>query len=147
MSEGVVYRSKHFTVVTGVTWEDAARKFRHDEAAGTVEIATPDLIKCEDSSFLPGTLKPAWDEILHTSGLDIDNVYMFMSYKSDAETYNRHKDEENVFLVQAFGKMMYRFDDGSVCVLEPGDSLYIPGGVYHDPKTLGRRVTISCKVL
>jgi len=147
MNLGVVYRPGHFQRVKHIKESDVVAKFIHDESGphDTVEIATTDLVKCEDSMYLPGTMKPAFDEI-RASGMPIDNIYTFISTKVDADTYGRHSDKENVLLIQAIGKMMYKFDDGSFCVIEPGDSLYIPSGVYHTPHTLGPRVTISCKI-
>lgn len=149
MDLGVVYRPKHFKLATKIRLEDVMAKFRHDEfyrGQELVEIWSQDMIKCEDSVYLPGTMKPAFDEI-RASGLPIDNIYTFISHRAGARTYSRHNDPENVLLVQAIGKMMYRFDDGTSCVIEPGDSLYIPSGVYHDPHAImGPRVTISCKI-
>jgi hypothetical protein len=149
MNLGVVYRPKHFKSVAKMKLDDVMAKFTHDEyykGQEIVEILNEDSIKCEDSVYLPGTMKPAFDTIL-ASGLPIENIYTFISRKAGAETYGRHKDAESVMLVQAIGKMMYRFDDGTSCVIEPGDSLFIPSGVYHEPRAImGPRVTLSCKM-
>jgi ribosomal protein L16 Arg81 hydroxylase len=147
MNLGVIYRPGHFQRVKDIKESDVMAKFKHDELEprDIVEIATKDLIKLEDSTYLPGTMKPAFDEI-RASGMQIDNIYTFISTKVDAKTYGRHYDDENVLLIQAIGKMMYKFDDGSSCVIEPGDSIYIPSDVYHTPQTMGPRVTISCKI-
>lgn len=148
MNEGVVYHPGAYSRVARIRLEDVAHKFVHDDP-DSVELATRDLVKCEDSTFLPGSLKPAFDEIRQRSLYDIDheNIYTFVTQGANAETYGRHKDAENVLLIQAIGKMMYRFDDGSFIILKPGDALFIPSGVYHDPETImGPRVTVSCKV-
>lgn len=150
MNQGVVYRPKHFKTVAEMRLEDVMAKFRHDEfykGDEIVEILNKDMIKLEDSVYLPGTMKPAFDSI-YASGLPIDNIYTFISHRPGAELYGRHNDAEAVMLVQAVGKMMYRFDDGTSCVLDPGDSLFIPNRVYHEPcAIMGPRVTLSCKML
>ena len=148
MNEGVLYHPGAYNRVACIRLEDVARKFVHDDP-DSVEMYSRDLIKCEDSTFLPGSLKPAFDEIRQHTLYDVlpDNIYTFVTYEANARTYGRHKDAESVLLIQAVGKMMYRFDDGSFIILNPGDALYIPSGVYHDPETvMGPRVTISCKV-
>lgn len=151
MNDGVVYRRGHFPKVRDIAFEDVMTKFKRDEmneslGIETVEIATPDLIKLQDFEYLPGTLKDAFESI-YNSDFDVETIYTFISFKADAKTYGRHKDDDPVLIVQAIGKMMYQFDDGSACILEPGDSMYIPPTVYHTPKTImGPRVTLSCLV-
>ena len=49
----------------------------------------------------------------------------------------------NVLIVQSIGVISYKFDSGAVCTLNPGDSIFIPKGVYHDPIIEGPRATLS----
>lgn len=49
----------------------------------------------------------------------------------------------DVLIVQAVGLVEYFFDDDSSYKLEPGDSIYIPKGIYHKPKIFGPRITLS----
>lgn len=39
--------------------------------------------------------------------------------------------------------MSYKFDDGELIVLKPGDGVYIPKGMYHDPIPIEPRVSLS----
>ena len=153
MNQGVIYTRGHFERANQISWEDVVKKINRDETfhKETVEVWRPNLIKLEDSTYLQGTIRLAIDEIndeLPRMGLRSQNAYMFISYNV-AETYGRHRDEENVLLVQSIGRMSYAFDDGSLCILDPGDSLYITSGVYHDPRTIisDPRVTISLKII
>ena len=36
-----------------------------------------------------------------------------------------------MLITQAIGKMSYKFDDGTVHTIGPGDSIFIPKGVYQ----------------
>ena len=49
----------------------------------------------------------------------------------------------DVLIVQAIGSVCYSFDDGKIFRLNPGDSIFIPKGVYHNPIVLEPRVTLS----
>ena len=46
-------------------------------------------------------------------------------------------------IVQSFGRVKYRFDDGSEVTLNPSDALYIPKGMYHNPIIMEPRITLS----
>ena len=41
----------------------------------------------------------------------------------------------------------YGFDDGKIFVLDPGDSIFIPEGVYHTPTVHSPRATVSFGLL
>lgn len=63
--------------------------------------------------------------------------------QNNAKTFGRHCDQSDVLIVQSIGKMSYKFDDGKLIVLEPGDGVYIPKGMYHDPIPIEPRVSLS----
>jgi len=89
------------------------------------------------NDYLPGSLKPAYQEV------GMEEMHIYISFSDNAETFGRHNDEDDVLIVQSIGKMAYRFDNGKTCVLSPGDSLFIPAGVYHHPIVHEPRVTLS----
>jgi hypothetical protein len=94
-------------------------------------------------SSLPGTIMGAYNEICgKTSPWRV--IHLYYSFEDNAMCLPRHKDATDVFIVQAIGKMSYKFDNGRVCTLNPGDSMLIPVGVYHTPITSKPRITLSC---
>jgi len=70
-------------------------------------------------------------------------MHIYHSRVNKGVTAGRHNDETDVMIVQAVGKMMYRFDDGSEVIMNPSDALYIPVGMYHEPVIIGPRITLS----
>ena len=63
-------------------------------------------------------------------------------FKTKKEVINTIINEENVLIVQSIGSVQYRIN-GEIYTLNPGDSLYIPSGVYHEPIVSEPRVTFS----
>lgn len=72
-----------------------------------------------------------------------DFMHIYHSRVHEGVTTGRHNDETDVMIVQAVGKIMYRFDDGSEVIMNPSDALYIPVGMYHEPVIIGPRITLS----
>ena len=92
----------------------------------------------------PGTLFDAFEELrVKENAMD---MHVYMSLGGNSSTFGRHKDGNNVLIVQAIGKIHYAFDDGNVVTLKPGDSLLIKKGTYHNPIVSGPRVTLSASV-
>jgi len=89
----------------------------------------------------PATIARAYSEISSKTGAKRMDVYV--SFSENSQTYGRHKDKMDVLITQAIGKMSYKFDDGAVHTLHPGDAIFIPAGTYHDPIVHGSRVTLS----
>jgi len=73
------------------------------------------------------------------------SAHVYISLLSSSETFGRHCDRSDVVFVQALGRTHYTVEQNGEFeyVLEPGDMLYIPNGVYHTPKPLGPRVGLS----
>ena len=65
MNQGVIYTRGHFERANQISWEDVVKKINRDETfhKETVEVWRPNLIKLEDSTYLPGTIRLAIDEI------------------------------------------------------------------------------------
>jgi ribosomal protein L16 Arg81 hydroxylase len=70
-------------------------------------------------------------------------LHIYASKAANATTFNRHKDENDVLIVQSVGSMMYTFDNGDNICLNPGDGLFIPKSVYHNPICIEPRITLS----
>ena len=142
-----------------ITWQDAMLKIdadvqedkficiRHNDENYTLhtkdklmvvrgEIPT---IVCE-SSYVPNTFLPVCQKVQKDWGMIEFHTYVSMSKKTS--TFGRHNDTMDVLIVQAMGKVTYRFDD-AIIKLRPGDAVFIPEGEYHDPIVHGPRITLS----
>jgi len=142
-----------------ITWQDAMLKIdadvqedkficiRHNDENYTLhtkdklmvvrgEIPT---IVCE-SSYVPNTFLPVCQKVQKDWGMNEFHTYVSMSKKTS--TFGRHNDTMDVLIVQAMGKVTYRFDD-AIIKLRPGDAVFIPEGEYHDPIVHGPRITLS----
>jgi ribosomal protein L16 Arg81 hydroxylase len=93
------------------------------------------------NDFYPGSIQSAYDEVKEKK--DIKILHIYTSFGRNSLTFGRHCDTVDVLLVQSIGKMTYIFDDESKVELNPGDSLLIPKGVYHNPIVSQPRVTLS----
>ena len=125
-----------------VDWVDVIKKVEHEAHNKTIKYITdsenaPSFVL--HNSFLPGTLKNAWDEV--RSKYNVSVLHVYLSLGKGSPTFGKHKDEMNVLLVQAIGSMTYFFD--KPVVLNPSDSIFIKGGEYHEPKVTNPRVTLS----
>ena len=142
-----------------ITWQDAMLKIdadvqedkficiRHNDENYTLhtkdklmvvrgEIPT---IVCE-SSYVPNTFLPVCQKVQKDWGMTEFHTYVSMSKKTS--TFGRHNDTMDVLIVQAMGKVTYRFDD-AIIKLRPGDAVFKPEGEYHDPIVHGPRITLS----
>lgn len=126
-----------------INWDDVIKKVGNEFDNKTVKHIT-DLENAPSfvlhNSFLPGTLKNAWDEV--SGKYNVSVLHVYLSLGEGSPTFGKHKDEMNVLLVQAIGSMTYFFESESV-VLNPSDSIFIKGGEYHEPKVTNPRVTLS----
>ena len=78
-------------------------------------------------------------------------MHVYYSIGNRAVTFGRHQDCEDVMIVQSYGTIEYLMDDGTPyekgdvesVKLEPGDSLWIKEGTWHDPIVTEPRITLS----
>jgi len=92
------------------------------------------------NDYYPGTIGEAFK--LVSEDCNVKVMHTYISFGSDSMTFGNHKDDVDVLLVQAKGSTSY-FCDGVTYTLNPGDSLLIPKGFYHEPIVSGPRVTLS----
>lgn len=139
------YTPKHFKIVKKVQWQDVLTKISQEFEVQTQKFVVgsvaepPTFIGHND--FRPGTLQAAYDEV--HADQSIDEMHVYVSVAANSTSFGRHKDDMNVLIVQSIGVIGYKFDSGAVCTLNPGDSIFIPKGVYHDPIIEGPRATLS----
>ena len=92
------------------------------------------------NNYYPGTIGETFKAISKDCGVQVMHTYV--SFGKDSMTFGNHDDPVDVLLVQAKGSTSY-ICDGSTYTLNPGDSLFIPKGSYHEPIVSGPRVTLS----
>jgi ribosomal protein L16 Arg81 hydroxylase len=134
-----------FLECTELTWEDIDIQVHNEVQRRKCRIvgeSYDDLtyILLDYQRFNPNISK------IHQKMMDQYNLkvlHIYTSKNHNGKTFGRHCDNVDVLIVQSIGKMDYRFDDDQVISLQPGDGLYIPEGVYHDPISSEPRVTLS----
>jgi hypothetical protein len=135
----------HFRSVKKVSWDDVIKKISQEYLLNTHSVlnADPKLAPTFvlHNSFYPGTIRTAFREV--KAKTKIQELHVYASLGEGSSKFGRHKDTMDVLIVQAIGCIGYSFDDGKLYKLKPGDSLFIPKGVYHKPVVLEPRVTLS----
>ena len=139
------YTKNKFEKCKCVTWDDVITKISYEFSVGTQKfVAEDEKIPpsfVTHSNVFPGTLYDACEEIRVRE--NTSEIHTYISLGENSSNYGRHKDTNNVLIVQSIGQMRYSFDDGCIVTLDPGDSLYIKKGVYHTPIVPCARVTLS----
>jgi hypothetical protein len=134
-----------FCECIGIAWDDIEVQIQNEVQRKKCRIIGESLedvtyILLDQQRFQPNILK-IHQMMNDRYGLKVLHIYTSKNY--NAKTFGRHCDNENVLIVQSIGRMDYKFDDENVISLEPGDGLYIPRGMYHDPISSEPRVTLS----
>lgn len=74
------------------------------------------------------------------------DAHIYISLLSNSETFGNHKDEMDVYYIQAQGKTKYIITEDNKefeYIVEPGDMAFFPKGIFHNPIILTPRVGIS----
>ena len=70
------------------------------------------------------------------------SLHHYISFSTKSKSLGLHSDPCDVFFLQGIGKTEFMVA-GDICVLEPGDLLYIPPHTEHNTKPLTPRVGLS----
>lgn len=145
------YIMQGFTECVGIPWEDIDMqiskelKFKKCRVIGDTkcEKEVYETLTCLllDYDDFPPSIARIQQLIKTKYGYGICHIYT--SIGREAQTFGRHCDTMDVLIVQSVGKMSYKFDDNNLIVLNPGDGIRIPKGVYHDPIPIEPRITLS----
>ena len=138
------YKKNDFNLCKNVDWIDVIEKINNEYLNNTYKLVLntdelPSLVL--HNNYCPGTLKLAYDEV--KKKYNIKDLHIYVSFAQKSSTFGRHCDTMDVIIVQSIGNMLYLFDDGVEISMNPGDSLYIPKGVYHNPIVCDPRVSLS----
>ena len=137
-----------FPICTKVEWSDVVEKidneFKEKTYKHLFEEGCPPTFVLHNS-FLPGTLKDAFEEVNKKCGVTETHVYASMG--NNSPTFGSHLDDMDVLIVQAIGALQYDFaeEGGNMTsvILNPGDGLFIPKHEVHCPIVRSPRVTLS----
>ena len=73
---------------------------------------------------------------------ECNTALLYFNVTTKAETFGRHKDTMDVYYWQCQGVTQWIVEDKNV-ILNPGDLIYIPSGMYHSVTPLSPRLGIS----
>lgn len=141
----VKFTKNHFQQSKNIIWEDVILQMSEEFKKKThkmviTDLNTPPTIVLH-GYFFPNTIGKAFKEV--NSEIGVNHLHLYTSFGQNSSTFGRHKDTTDVLIVQSIGSICYSFDDGKIYKLDPGDSIFIPKGIYHTPLVLEPRVTLS----
>ena len=125
-----------YKICSQISWADVIDKLNYEVHSNTATILGTTFVL--HNYYRPNTLQKAYDEVLSDEG----DMHVYVSLTSDSPTFGKHKDEDDVLIIQAIGSVKY-FIENEWVTLVPGEYLYIPKGIYHTPVVLTPRVTLS----
>ena len=142
-----------FNYCKDISWDDIIKKLDNDceckEYKAVIrENVAPTYIL--ESKYLPGNLQGIFDKV--NSDMNTNRLHIYTSFGTGSPTFGRHKDRQDVLLIQALGKMAYEIDNfdnkssltlPKIVNLNPGDGLIIKKGIYHNPIIFEPRITLS----
>jgi|TARA_B100001059_G_scaffold235583_1_gene281745 hypothetical protein len=153
--------SKRKVDVSNITWEDVFDKLEYDRAQKNFTVIAPKVkpeeilnesedvilhrgamntMVCE-GNYTPWSMRPLAEHMKLNYGMR--DFHQYVSLSGGSSTFGRHNDEVNVMIVPVIGDIGYTVDGLGEVFMEPGDILYIPKYVYHEPMVLGPRATLS----
>ena len=146
----ILYKKSHYNIK--VTWDDVIKKLESEftETTHALQVSGsrshfPRVGIIGQNSKFFGTMLDAVNAVR----LDVEKKYgycdvdTYVSFCKDSCAHGRHCDDKDVLLVQAIGRMEYEFDNMPSYTLNPGDSLFIPEGVFHKQTVHSPRCTLS----
>ena len=74
--------------------------------------------------------------------LECTSAHLYFNVTTKVESFGRHKDTVDVWFWQCQGVTKWILDNDEV-ILNPGDLIYIPKGVYHTVVPLSPRLGVS----
>ena len=153
--------SKRKVEVDNITWTDVFDKLEYDRLHKTFTVIAPKVkseeilnetdsimlhqgamnsIICE-GEYVPFQMRPLFDFMWSRYGMR--EFHQYVSLSAESSTFGRHNDNVDVMIVPIIGKIGYRVDGLGEVDMDPGDVLYIPKYVYHEPVVYGPRATLS----
>ena len=135
--------SNKYDYCKDITWKDVIKKIENEFESSTLKFLpsreyAPTFVL--HNRYFPNTIQRAYDKVKEFEG--IDEMHIYTSLGRGSPTFGTHKDNTDVLIVQSIGRMIYVIENKEY-LLNPGDGLVIPCGVYHSPLVMEPRVTLS----
>lgn len=131
-----------FHYCTQISWEDVDNQILKESKNNTCRIVgedNPTIILLDYHNY-SSPISNIRDRTKNKCLMGVLHVYV--SKNSNAQTMGNHRDDVDVLIVQSIGNMTYIIDNQTI-ILNPGDGLFIPKGVDHNPIVTEPRVTLS----
>lgn len=147
--------------VDNITWNDVFEKLSYDRLNKTFTVISPKVkseeilnesdeiilhqgatntIVCE-GHYVPFQMRPIFDYMW--SRYHMREFHQYISFSDESSTFGWHNDTLDVMIVPIIGQIGYRVEGLGKVEMDPGDVLYIPKYVYHEPVVYGPRATLS----
>ena len=100
---------------------------------------------CEDSSQIKQHRNIEMRIIQNNPGYYITHTQLYVSLSSISKSFGKHNDTTDVWFWQCIGQTKWTVwdPDPITYILSPGDLIYVPVGMYHDPEPLTPRMGMS----
>jgi ribosomal protein L16 Arg81 hydroxylase len=74
------------------------------------------------------------------------DAHIYISLSKFSKTFGKHEDPMDVYFIQAQGQTEWIITENNIdytYILNPSDMVYIPQGIFHNPKPLTPRIGLS----
>jgi hypothetical protein len=153
--------SKKIVDVSNITWEDVFDKLETDRQQKDFTVIAPKIKPEEilnesrtlvlhrggmntmisEGKYIPWSMRPLADHMKINYGMK--DFHQYVSLSGGSSTFGRHNDTVDVMIVPIIGDIGYGVDGLGEVFMEPGDALFIPKYLHHEPLVLGPRATLS----
>ena len=130
------------------TWEDVIHcldfGLRYNDIQPVKDLGDGGYV-CYDGRTLKETL-PIISQLDALYGHPATEAHLYISFTSDSKVFEKHNDTAHVWVWNILGTTEWTvWDDGKkvTYMLEPGDSVYVPEGMYHKPNPITPRALLS----
>lgn len=106
------------------------------------------LISCEHPGFFISHDAHEIEKVKQVlKNLNCNAAHLYFNIATKAKTFGNHKDSMDVYFWQCQGVTKWIIDNKDEVILNPGDLIYVPKGVYHKVIPLSPRLGVSMSIV
>ena len=120
-----------------VTWEELFENYDYSTKNNRLTAIFYDGFFQAHDGHMIEKLKPV------LKALDCNEAFAFFNLTTASKTWPKHKDDYDVIYWQCIGKTLWKVEGRGDFLLEPGDLIYIPKGIYHEVIAITPRLGFS----